>query len=334
MKTNCLLPLLMLIFLSSISCSKTDSIDNKSKSTDKYRINLLHFSDYTVTDYEGKMRSGIKSIGLIEGKDYEIRKLSAQNDMTILYSLIDASKGNKADLIVTFHAQTLYAAINGIKDTPIIFSLVSNPYILGAGTSDSQHLPNVTGVYFIPPTEVLIKAISKCQPRIRRIGIMFHVGDLESTFQKDSIKEIANKYNIVVEAIGFTTVSEIQESVNLLFYKKVDGIMMNYDSYYDIIFPLLAKRSQKWNIPFFVYGDYEVLKSGPVIAASKHKVDAEKFFAEVIKKIRNGEKPGNIPFVSNKDSKTDIFINLKRAKELGVTIPEELKKEADKTISE
>jgi hypothetical protein len=59
------------------------------------------------------------------------------------------------------------------------------------------------------------------------------------------------------------------------------------------------------------------------------------YFAEVIKKIMNGNKPGNISFVSNKDNKNGIFINLKRAKQKnGYKVPEELKGEADKTISE
>jgi putative tryptophan/tyrosine transport system permease protein len=338
MKTHRFLPLLlMVVFLSTSGCSKeTDdkTADNKANSKHIYQINLIHFSELIVNNFEEKIRNGIKSTGLIEGKDYKIRKLSAQNDMGMLSSMIDASISDKADIIIAFHAQTLYAAINKIKDTPIIFSIISNPYILGAGKSESEHLTNVTGMYYVPPTDILIQAISKCQPRMKKIGIVFQIGDIESAFQRENIIETAKQYNIEIESVGFTTVAEIQESINTLVNKKVDGVMMNYDSYYDIVFPILAKKSQECKIPFFAYGHFDVLKSGPVIVATKHTVNTEAYFAEMIKRIMDGEKPGNIPFVSNKDNKSDIFINLKKAEELGMTIPEELKREADKTISD
>jgi ABC-type uncharacterized transport system substrate-binding protein len=335
MKKYCVLTLLMLSLLMSPGCGKSqDSADNKSKSATRYRIGLIHYSEYTVSDFEGKIRKGMGSMGLTEGKDYEIRKLAAQNDIATLNSIIDAVKADKPDLIIAFHAQALYAAVNKIKDRPIIFSIVSNPYILGAGKSDSEHLPNVTGIYYVPPTEALLEAISKCRPKIRKLGLLFQVGDAESSFQAERVEEIAGRYDIGVETVGFNTVAEIQESINTLADRKVDGVMMNYDSYFDIIFPLLAHKSKERKIPFFSYGHDTLLASGPVIVASKYTEKIEVYFAEMITKIRNGEKPGAIPFVSNKDRKSEIFINMKKARELGMTIPEELKREASKTIGE
>lgn len=323
MKKRCLLMMVLFIFLSTLGCGS-----EKKSADSKYRIHLIHFTELTVSNFEDKIKKGMSSLGLKEGKDYEIRKISAQNDIATLNSIIDASKNDKPDVIVTFHAQTLYAAINRIKDTPIIFSILTNPYILGAGKSESEHLSNVTGLYYVPPTEALLEAVSKCQPKIKKLGIVFQIGDLESCFQKENAKKIAQTYNIEVEAVGFTTVTEIKESVDTLANKGVDGILMNYDSYYDMVYPLLTRRSQDRKIPLFAYGHN---KEGAVIVASRHTVNADKYFADVITKLRNGEKPGNIAFASNMAGNVDFYINSKRAKELGMIIPEGLAKGSTQT---
>ncbi|MGV8096161.1 MAG: ABC transporter substrate-binding protein [Mangrovibacterium sp.] len=326
--------LLTLIFFILLIPGCTQKAGKKQDSEKKYKINLVHFSELYAKSFEEKLKNGMNSIGLTEGKEYELRTLSAQNDMVTLNSIIDVVINDKPDLVVIFHAQPVYAAINKIKDIPILFSIVSDPFILGAGNSDSLHLPNVTGMYYIPPTAVLIEAISKCRPQPKKIGIVFQTGDIESTFQKENIVTTAQKYNIEVEAVGFTNIAEIQESVNALVNKKVDGIMMNYDSYYSIIFPILSRKCQERKIPFFAYGHYDDLNQGATIIAGKHTVRTEQYFAEMIKRILNGEEPGKIPFVSNREDKSALFINLPQAKATGLTIPEELIAKAEKTINE
>ena len=69
--------------------------------------------------------------------------------MATVSSLIDAAITERADLIVTFSTPTLQAAMQRTKSIPIVFNYLADPVAAGAGTSDTQHAENVTGVYLI-----------------------------------------------------------------------------------------------------------------------------------------------------------------------------------------
>ena len=111
------------------------------------------------------------------GRDYELKISSAQGDLATLPSLIDAAIDAKARVIVTLQDATLQAAVQRAKSVPIVFNLLSDPFAAGAGTSDSNHLANITGVYspgFGDPEQTQrVELIRKVVPKARRIGVLF-----------------------------------------------------------------------------------------------------------------------------------------------------------------
>ena len=84
--------------------------------------------------------------------------------MATVSGLIDAAVSEHADLIVTFSTPTLQAALQRARSVPIVFTYVVDAVAAGAGTSDTDHLPNVTGVYMHAAYEEMLAIIRRIVP--------------------------------------------------------------------------------------------------------------------------------------------------------------------------
>ena len=111
-------------------------------------IAIIRAADWIGSEWsEDALKVGLQESDLEQGRDYEFKISSAQGDLATLPSLIDAAVDAKAKVIVTLQDETLQAAVQRVKTLPIVFNILSDPFAAGAGTSDSNHLANITGVY-------------------------------------------------------------------------------------------------------------------------------------------------------------------------------------------
>ena len=110
-------------------------------------IALIRAADWIGAEWsEDALKVGLQEEGMEPDRDYVFKASSAQGDLATLPNLLDAALDAKAKVIVTLQDATLQVAVKRVKDTPIVFHILSDPFAAGAGTSDSVHLPNVTGV--------------------------------------------------------------------------------------------------------------------------------------------------------------------------------------------
>ena len=117
------------------------------------------------------MLAGLREAGLVEGRDYVTTVRNAQGDMATVSGLIDAALGRAdgpADHVLDAHAAGGAAA--RAAACPIVFNYLASPIAAGAGTSDTDHLPNVTGVYMAAAFKemlALIRAMPAGGPHAR-----------------------------------------------------------------------------------------------------------------------------------------------------------------------
>ena len=70
---------------------------------------------------------GLQEAGLEPGRDFVFTISSAQGDLATLPSLIDAALDAKADVIVALQDETLKSAVERVKNTPVVFNVLSDP---------------------------------------------------------------------------------------------------------------------------------------------------------------------------------------------------------------
>ena len=148
------------------------------------------------------MRKGLEDAGLVEGRDYEARVRNAQGDMATVSSLIDAAVTERADLIVTFSTPTLQAAMQRTKSIPIVFNYVADPVAAGAGTSDTQHAANVTGVYLIGAYAGMLPLIKAVRPGVRTLGTVYVPAEVNMVSQLAALRRAGQEAGLEIRAVA------------------------------------------------------------------------------------------------------------------------------------
>jgi len=296
-------------------------------------IALIRAADWMGNEWgEDAIKVGLRESDLEAGRDYELKISSAQGDLATLPSLIDAAIDAKAKVIVALQDATLEAAVKRAKSVPVVFHLLSDPFAAGAGTSDSNHLPNITGVYspgFGDPEQTRrVALIRRVLPKARRIGILFSPEDKLSVTFKDRMTKAARQAHLQVSDAAVGNVSEVGEATRSLCGKKVDAIEL-YGNVAHAGFASLIKFANECRIPVFSPSPFEVLK-GAVASFFPDFQEGGAEAGKMIARILRGESPGSIPFY--RVQATKIAVNPSGAGKVGVTLSPDVVKQADTVV--
>jgi ABC-type uncharacterized transport system substrate-binding protein len=222
--------------------------------------------------------------------------------------------------------------VQRVKTVPVVFNLLSDPFAAGAGTSDDDHLPNVTGVYspgFGDPEQTeRVALIRRIVPKARTIGVLFSPEEKLSVDFKDRLTKAAGQAGLKATAVPVSSVAEVGEATRTLCSKKVDAIELFGNAAHGG-FAALIKVARECKVPVFSPSPFEVLQ-GAVASFypdfQEGGVEAGKMIARVLK----GESPAKIPFHRLETTKT--VVNPGDASKLGLPIPDDVVKEADSVI--
>jgi ABC-type uncharacterized transport system substrate-binding protein len=272
-------------------------------------IAIIRAADWIGSEWsEDALKVGLQESELEQGRDYEFKVSSAQGDLATLPSLIDAAVDAKAKVIVTLQDETLQAAVQRVKTTPIVFNILSDPFAAGAGTSDSNHLANITGVYspgFGDPEQTKrVELIKRIVPKAKRVGILFSPGEPLSVGLKDRMTIAAKKVGLTVEAVPINNVSEGTEAAAAIIGKKVDAIEI-YGNAAHGAFESIIQVAREHKVPVFSPSPFEILKGATAALYPDFQeggVEAGKMIGRILK----GESPGAIPFFRLQTTKEQV----------------------------
>ncbi len=313
------------------SCKKKEAKVPPAAEQKKWKLAIVKFEDLQQTEQaEQGIKTGLRDAGLKEGIDFEITSRSAQGDMPAVLSLLDAAVADKSDMLVTLQTPTLHAAVQRGGNLPLVFMVVANPFVISSiGESDSVHLKNVTGIYTMDKFDRLLGFIKECLPRAKNIGTLYALPELNAQFYKTSLEASALRAGMKLVSIGVTTRLEVPQAADALCAKGVDAICQIEDNLTSATFPSIVESAKKYRKPIFSLVDRQA-ELGSVIVISPDYKDAARETAYMIAKVIRGESPATIPF--ERIRKFEMIVNLKAAKEFGITVPDHIVSQADRKI--
>ena len=300
----------------------SDSAGGAANSGSAPVIAIVRAADWIGSEWsEDAIRVGLQEEGMNEGRDYRFRVLSAQGDLATLPGLMDVALDAKAKVIVTLQDPTLKAAVQRVTDTPIVFHVLSDPFAAGAGTSDSSHLPNVTGVYSPgfgdPEQEKRIGLIKRVVPGAKRVGVLFSPDEPYAVAMKDKMTATGKRSGIEVIGVPVATVNDGPEAAASIIGRRVDAIEI-FGNTAHAAFPSIIKAANDAKVPVFSPSPFEMLK-GATAAIYPDFAEGGVVAGHMIGRIMKGESPGKIPF--HKLETTKEQVNKPRADRSSVTPP-------------
>ncbi|MHB8110430.1 MAG: ABC transporter substrate binding protein, partial [Syntrophorhabdaceae bacterium] len=274
----------------------------------------------------------MKRLGYIEGQNAQFFVENANGDLATVSSIADKLLREEVDVVVPISTACTQVALNKIKDRPVVFATVANPFLLGAGKSDNDHVPNVTGVYGSFPQDKVMEIVRKVLPGRIKVGAVWDPSQANSEYNINSLKSAIKAYPDVSFVGGnIANSSEVYQVAASLAQKKINAFVLPNDNIVYTALDSIVKVANARKIPVF-HNDVNNPEGGALVFTGYTFETSGKQAAKLVDRILKGAKPSEIPFEKYKE--TVLGINLKVAKQLKLTIPEDLLIKADIIIDE
>jgi ABC-type uncharacterized transport system substrate-binding protein len=265
--------------------------------------------------------AGLEKAGLKRGRDYELRVRNAQGDMAALNTIVDAAVAAGADVLLTAATPALQVALRRGSSSTVVFSLVANPMIAGAGRSETDHLPFVTGAYIPAPHEEGLRALKQCLPHVKRIGTLFVPAEVNSVYYKDELLAAAARLGLEVETVGVSTSGEVADGALALCGRNIDAVCQISDNLTGASWASIAQAAQRARLPLMGFASGQA-RNGAFMTVSRDFFDGGVAAAEITARVLRGESPAHIPFLLV--DKLKYVFNPTVAAQVGAVIPPEL----------
>ena len=292
------------------------------------KIGWLGIRPDSLTTSVESFRREFRAFGYVEGMNFTLEYRSAENKLDRLPGLANELIGLKVDLLIAPSTNEARAAKNVTKTIPIVFS--SNDPV-GSGLVNSLARPggNLTGfstiaselggkrlellketipklarVAFLWNPQTSSPAWKEIQLPAKQLGLQLHPMEVSSADKIDSAFTAAQKAGSAALAVAL-------------------GPLIN--SHQKRIVELAAKN----RLPA-IYSRADFVESGGLLSYGTDQEEPYRRIAVMVDKILKGAKPADIPV--EQPTKFEFVINLKTAKQIGLTIPPNVLVRADRVI--
>jgi ABC-type uncharacterized transport system substrate-binding protein len=294
-------------------------------------VQVVHFAESTMVEDAMKgLRAELPRLGLVEGRDYALTERNAQGEMASLVAVLDAATATRPDVLLLTSTPTLQAALKRVKDLPVVFNIVANPVLAGAGTSFAEHVSNVTGVSTESDFAGMARAVRECLPGARKVGTLFNPGETNSVFNRDGTAKALAAAGIELVAVATSTPSEVPDAARALTSRGIDAICQVNGNMHDSGFSGIAQAARAAKVPLFAYTSAQAHGGGAAVAVARDYERAGADQARLAARVLRGESPSSIPI--QLVSRTVLVVNLEAAASLGMTIPPSLLSRADEVV--
>jgi ABC-type uncharacterized transport system substrate-binding protein len=278
---------------------------------------------------EGFM-DGLKQAGYEDGENVHLVVKNAQGDIATA-QLIAQQFAQETDMLMAISTPCLQAAIKATSEKPIIFGEIANAYVYvaGAGTSATDHLPNVTGAFSFHPIKETLQLLLEIMPETKRVGVLWNPAQANSVFNVELEREGAQELGLELVEVTVSNSSDVLMAAQTLATKEVDAIVQVSDNVVYAAFDSLVKVADEQHIPLFS-NSLDHAEQGAAVALGWDFYDNGLKSAELAVRVMEGENPSDIPFQGL--DKMLLHVNPAAAQRQGFTIPPSLLERADETV--
>jgi len=291
----------------------------------KISIVLYSETEFAERSYEGLL-DGFQQAGLIKDLDYSLKVFNAQGDMSTLSSIMATIKADKSDILCAISTPALQAALSQAgPDVNIVFTAVADGVKAGAGSSETNHLPNVTGITTRSSFADMAKLIKQSVPGVKKVGTLFTPSEVNSELYKSLLEEALKSNGIELVYLPVTASADIPQAADELFRQKIQVLAQIADNLTRPGFGLISRKAAESNVPVYIF-DSGQMKNGASVCLARDYYDAGIEASCKVSMILRGKNPAEIPFSNTLSEK--FMYDPAHIKKYGIKLPEDFLKRA------
>jgi putative ABC transport system substrate-binding protein len=276
----------------------------------------------------------LEKLGYVEGKNITFEYRNAENQIDRLPGLVDDLLRLKINVLITAATREVGAAQKATKDIPIVSLNLGDPVATGLVQSLGRPGGNITG--FTPLSVELtgkrLELLKETFPKVSRVTVLLQPQTASPETWNETWKEtqrVALRLGLELRSIEINAASELDSAFKEIVKSRTNALAVTLSPLINSLQKRIVELAAKNRLPaIYPRGDY--VESGGLMSYGADRSEPYKRVAVMVEKILKGTQPTDIPV--EQTSKFEFIINLKTAKQIGLTIPPNVLARADRVI--
>jgi putative ABC transport system substrate-binding protein len=291
-----------------------------------YRLGLLHTGNALLVD---AFLDAMRELGYVEGKNLALEVRDARGKPELLSRMAAELVERKVDVIMAPTTLPAQAAKRTGSTTPIVFAVAGDPVASGLVATLGKPGGNVTGVTILSPQLAgkRLQIFKEAFPSTSRMGAL--AGSDTTPAQVKAVERAAKALGITLVSESFERADQLRDVESRLKKSRLDSLYILESTIPFFNRAAIADLALRAKLPTLA-ATREYAEAGALISYGVDYAACYRRSAIYVDKILKGARPADLPV--EQVAKYDLWVNVKTAKALGVTIPRELLVRADKVI--
>ena len=274
-------------------------------------------------------REGLKQAGHVDGQNIAIEFRWADGHYDRLPALAMDLVRERVAVIAALGGQASALAAKAATSTiPVVFDTGEDPVKIGLVASFSKPGGNVTGINILT-NEIEAKRLGLLHELIPTALTIAVIGHPDTNVVLEDLQTAASALGLKLQILKVRSVLEIDNAFASFNQRRPDALLVMANAFFNSRRNQIVQLAAHQAIPA-IYENRLFAMVGGLIS---YGIDLSEVYRQAgiyIGKILNGTKPADLPVIQ--PTKLELVINLKTAKELGITVPPQLLARADEVI--
>jgi putative ABC transport system substrate-binding protein len=277
------------------------------------------------------LRSGLRELGYAEGKNILIESRRVDGKYERLLDVAAELVQLKVEVIVATSTPSIKAAQQVTATIPIVMVLSGDPVAAGFVASLSRPGGNITGLSTLNAdlTSKYLELLRVAIPQLSRVTVLVNPGNASHPVFLKSIQAAAKTTGVSVLPMQATNIGEIEAAFVAMKAERTGAAIVAPDAFFLVQMQRIGELAAKSRLPT-MSANREFVEAGGLMSYGQNYAEHFRRAATFVDKILKGTKPRDLPV--EQPTKIEMVINLKTAKTIGLTIPQDLLFRADKVI--
>jgi putative ABC transport system substrate-binding protein len=273
-------------------------------------------------------RQGLREQGYVEGKTILIEYRDADGKPDRLPTLAAELVRLKVNGIVVVGSEASLAAKNATTVIPIIMAVASDPVGTGLVASLARPGGNITGLSGFGPelSAKRLELLKEIVPGLSRVAALAYNENPAYKLQLKEVKDAAQALKLQLEIVEVREPQDFGGAFGAAKKSRAEAVNVLTSAFLAAHRKKLVESAEKVRLPVI----YDTTTFIEVMSYGRNLTDNFRRAAMYVDKILKGTKPGDLPI--EQPRKFELVINLKTAKQIGLTIPPNVLARADKLI--
>ena len=295
-----------------------------------YRVGVIYQGGPYRAVVDG-LRDGLRELGYEDGKHILLDIRDTKSDLKLVEETARNFERDKLNLIYAVTTSAATAVKNVTSQIPIVFSVGTNP--VGSGLVQSFARPGgrLTGVQYSTTdlTGKRLEILKEILPKLSRVVTVYNPNNRVAVEAATLAREAARQFRVQLIERHANSVEELRQRLGALKAGEADAYFYTSDAMVTSQAQLVIEMTTSKRLPT-MFSEQGVVAVGGLASYGQNFHEVGRLSAKYVQKVMTGAPPGDLR-VEIVD-KFELVINLKTAKQIGLTIPPNVLARADKVI--